>query len=176
MIPESLARLSAETSVRYAPHVSLAFTTDEALEDDVARAHVVALTSAGAVVVCRSVEQWRFLPGGTREPGETVAGLIRRELREEAGYAPTGEPVFVGRYVASSAAAEPYRPHLSHPVCSWGYYVVPVQRVGAPLNPADGEEVIEVLTLPPVEAAAWLAEHDPVHADVVRLAVARGML
>ena len=84
--------------------------------------------------------------------------------------------MFVGRYVASSAAAEPYRPHLSHPVCSWGYYVVPVQRVGTPLNPADGEEVVEVLTLPPVEAAAWLAEHDPVHADVVRLAVARGML
>jgi len=83
--------------------------------------------------------------------------------------------VFVGRYVASSTAAEPYRPHLSHPVCSWGYYVVPVQRVGAPLNPADGEEVVEVLTLPPVEAAAWLAEHDPVHADVVRLALAVGL-
>ena len=29
VIPEALARLSAETSVRYAPHVSLAFTTDE---------------------------------------------------------------------------------------------------------------------------------------------------
>ena len=84
--------------------------------------------------------------------------------------------MFVGRYVATSAAAAPYRPHLPHPVCSWAYYVVPVQRVGEPLNPADGEEVVEVLTLPPVEAAAWLAEHDPVHADVVRLAVARGML
>ena len=176
MIPEALARLSAETSVRYAPHVSLAFTTDEPPDDDVARAHVVAVTSAGDVVVCRSVEEWRFLPGGTREPGETVADLIRRELREEAGYAPTGEPVFLGRYAASSAAAAPYRQHLPHPVSSWAYYVVPVERVGAPLNPADGEHVVEVLALPPAEAAAWLDAHDPVHADVVRLALARGLL
>ena len=162
--------------MRYAPHVSLAFTTDEPPDDDVARAHVVAVTSAGDVVVCRSVEEWRFLPGGTREPGETVADLIRRELREEAGYAPTGEPVFLGRYVATSAAAAPYRPHLPHPVSSWAYYVVPVEPVGAPLNPADGEHVVEVLALPPAEAAAWLDAHDPVHADVVRLALARGLL
>ena len=54
--------------------------------------------------------------------------------------------------------------------------MVPVERVGEPLNPADGEHVVEVLTLPPAEAAAWLGVHDPVHADVVRLAVARGLL
>ena len=134
------------------------------------------MTSARDVVVCRSVEGWRFLPGGTREPGESVADLVRRELREEAGYVPVGEPVFLGRYVATSAAAGPYRPHLPHPVCSWGYYVVPVDRLGAPLNPADGEEVVEVQALAPAEAASWLAVHDPVHADVVRLAVARGFV
>jgi 8-oxo-dGTP diphosphatase len=176
VIRETLARLSAESAVTYAPSVSLAFTTEEPPTDDVARAHVVAVTSAGDVVVCRSVEGWRFLPGGTREPGESVADLVRRELREEAGYVPVGEPVFLGRYVATSAAAGPYRPHLPHPVCSWGYYVVPVDRLGAPLNPADGEEVVEVRALAPAEAASWLAVHDPVHADVVRLAVARGFV
>ena len=175
MIPEVLDRLSAETSVTYAPHVTLSFTTEPPAVDDVSRAHVVAVTSVGEVVVCRSVEEWRFLPGGTREPGETVADLIGRELREEAGYAPTGEPVFLGRYVATSVAAAPYRPHLPHPVSSWAYYVVPVGRVGEPLNPADGEHVVEVLGLPPADAAAWLEAHDPVHADVVRLALASGL-
>jgi hypothetical protein len=60
-------------------------------------------------------------------------------------------------------------------VSSWAYHVVPVERVGEPLNPADGEHVVEVLTLPPDVAADWLEVHDPVHADLVRLAVARGL-
>ena len=49
--------------------------------------------------------------------------------------------------------------------------MVPVERAGEPLNPADGELVVEVLTLPPDDAADWLEVHDPVHAEVVRLAV-----
>jgi hypothetical protein len=54
--------------------------------------------------------------------------------------------------------------------------VVPVERVGGPLNPADGEHVVEVLTLPPDAAADWLEVHDPVHAEVVRLAIDLGLL
>jgi len=38
VIPEALARLTAGTSVRYAPQVGLAFTADEPPVDDVARA------------------------------------------------------------------------------------------------------------------------------------------
>ncbi|MCW2794385.1 MAG: hydrolase [Nocardioides sp.] len=45
-----------------------------------------------------------------------------------------------------------------------------------PTNPDDGEHVVEVLTLPPKEAADYLREHDDTHADVVLLAVALGLV
>ncbi len=167
--------LSAVTSVAYA-NVDLAFTVVPPEVDDVSRAHVVAVTSDGEVVVCRSVEEWRFLPGGTREPDEPVRELIARELGEEAGCALRGEPVFLGRYVATSRDPAPYRSHLPHPVASWAYYVAPVEHVGEPLNPPDGESVVEVLALAPDEAVAWLRVHDAVHADVVVLAVESGLL
>jgi hypothetical protein len=38
-------------------------------EARVTRLHLVAVDPEGRVVVCRSVEGWRFLPGGRREPG-----------------------------------------------------------------------------------------------------------
>ncbi|MEO6512061.1 MAG: NUDIX domain-containing protein [Nocardioides sp.] len=167
--------LRAFTSVPYA-NVELAFTEDPPEVDDVSRAHVVAVDPGGHVVVCRSVEEWRFLPGGTREPGETVLELVDRELREEAGCALRGEPVFLCRYVATSGNPTPYRPHLPHPVASWAYYVAPVEVVGEPLNPPDGEQVVQVLALPPPDAATWLRQEDDVHADVVLLAIARGLL
>ena len=84
--------------------------------------------------------------------------------------------MFLGRHVARSRNPAPYRPHLPHPVASWAYYVVPVRVVGPPANPDDGEHVVEVRTLPPAEAADWLRPHDPIHADVVLLAVARGLV
>ena len=49
----------------------------------VSRLHLVAVTNESHVVVCRSVQGWRFLPGGTREPGESLQELARRELQEE---------------------------------------------------------------------------------------------
>jgi len=167
--------LRSFTSVPYA-NVDLAFTDDPPEVDDVSRAHVVAVTPRGTVVVCRSVEEWRFLPGGTREPGETVPDLVARELCEEAGCALRGEPLFLCRYVATSRNPEPYRPHLPHPVASWAYYVAPVEVVDEPSNPPDGERVVEVLDLPPDEAATWLQQEDDVHAAVVLLAVERGLL
>ncbi len=54
--------------------------------------------------------------------------------------------------------------------------MVPVEVVGEPLNPPDGESVVEVLALPSADASAWLREHDAVHADVVVLAAQRGLL
>ena len=43
-------------------------------------------------------------------------------------------------------------------------------------TPPDGEEVVEVLTLPVEEAADYLREEDPIHADVVLHAHALGLL
>ena len=139
MSSDALARLTAETSVRYAPDVSLEFTTEPPPVDDVARAHVVAVTPPATSWCAGPSRSGDSSPAGRASPDETVADLIGRELREEAGYAPTGPTVFLARYVATSAAASPYRSHLPHPVSSWAYYVVPVEHVGEPLNPADGE-------------------------------------
>ena len=51
-----------------------------------------------------------------------------------------------------------------------------MRQVGPPANPPDGEQVLEVLSLPVEDAAVDLAGHDPVDGDVVRLAEAVGLL
>lgn len=140
------------------------------------RLHLGAVTDAGYVVVCRSGQGWRFLPGGTREPGESLAELAGRELMEEAGAVLEGELQHFAAHVADSARVTPYRPHLPHPRAYWAYAVAPVQVVGTPTNPRDGETVVEVLILPPSVAADHLPEEDPIHADVVRHADAMGLV
>lgn len=51
--------------------------------------HILAravIRNAGQVLVVRAEGQpHTFLPGGHREPGEGLAGCVRRELREELG-------------------------------------------------------------------------------------------
>src|SRR5690349_17015319 len=78
----------------------------------VTRLHVGALDADGLVVVCRSVEEWRFLPGGRREPDETLAHTARRELLEEARAELVGEAVaiFAHQHVRSHNP-EPHHPH-----------------------------------------------------------------
>lgn len=143
----------------------------------VSRVHVIALDRSERVVVCRSVEGWRFLPGGTRESGEPVAELVRRELLEEAGASLLSEPEPAFAYsLARSHNPAPYRPHFTHPVSAWAYAVAHVELTGDPGNPADGETVVEVRTLPAAEAAAWVRVHDREHGDVILLAEALGLL
>lgn len=159
-------------------NADLEFRLGEPPDEQVARLHAVALDPAGLVVVCRSVEEWRFLPGGRREPGETLAELCRRELREEAGCTVLGDPSPVFAYQrATSRNLEPYRAHVTtHPVSAWAYVVAHVEVTGPPTNPADGETVVDVRSLPATEAAAWVRVHDQEHADVILLAEAMGFL
>jgi 8-oxo-dGTP diphosphatase len=143
----------------------------------VSRLHLIALDPDALVVVCRSVEEWRFLPGGRREEGESLAETARRELREEAGCELVGgpHPVFAHQR-ATSYNPGPHHPHFPHPVAAWAYAVARVELTGPPTIPDGGEQVVEVLTLPPTEAADWLRVHDEEHADVVLLADAMGLL
>jgi 8-oxo-dGTP diphosphatase len=111
-----------------------------------------------------------------REPGESLSDLARRELEEEAGAALLGEPRYFAAHIADSNRQHPYRPHLPHPRAYWAWATAAVEIVEAPTNPPDGETVVEVLTLPPAEAADYLEVHDRVHADVLRHAVAMGLV
>src|SRR3954452_15833531 len=60
----------------------------------VSRLHLVAITGDALMVVCRSAQGWRFLPGGTRERNESLHDLASRELMEEAGAALRGDLVY----------------------------------------------------------------------------------
>ncbi len=168
-------RLFAESYVDYAS-ARIAYFSGAAPPELVTRLHLVAVTDQAEVVVCRSIQGWRFLPGGTREPDESLVELARRELLEEAGAVLLGDPLHFSAHQVDSERDAPYRPHLSHPRAYWAYAVARVQVTGPPVNPPDGETVVEVLTLPFREAAAYLDEEDPVHADVVRHAEALGLL
>jgi 8-oxo-dGTP diphosphatase len=157
-------------------NADVTFTVDAPPDELVARIHCVAVTPDGGVIVCRSIDEWRFLPGGTREPGETISRSVARELLEEAGARVSGDVTVFASQVARSRNPGPYRPHLPHPLAYWAFAITTAEIVQSPTNPPDGEQVIEVLTLPPSEAAAWLAVHDSGHADVVRLADAMGLI
>jgi len=152
------------------------YTTEVVPQELVSRLHLVAVTPDRKVVVCRSEQGWRFLPGGTREPGESLHDLARRELMEEAGAVLLGGPEYVSAHVATSRRDTPYRPHLPHPRAYWAYSMARVRIIGPPTNPPDGERVVEVLALPPAEAVTYLAGVDPVHANVLRHVDASGLL
>lgn len=152
------------------------YTTDTVPEELVSRLHLVAVTADSTIIVCRSEQGWRFLPGGTREPGESLDELARRELREEAGAVLQSDLRYFAAHVADSQRDRPYRPHLPHPRAYWAYAVADVDIVDVPTNPIDGETVVEVLALPPAAAANYLEADDPVHADVLRHAEGMGLV
>jgi hypothetical protein len=72
---------------------------------------------------------------------------------------------------------QPYRSHPPHPISYWLYAVADVTFDGPPTCPPGGEQVTDVLTLPPDRAADWLeAGEDVPVADLVRLAAAMGLV
>ena len=138
-------RLFEDSYVDYAA-ARISYVEGAAPKDLITRLHIVAVTDDAEVELCRSAQGGRFLPGGTRELGESLRDLAKRELIEEAGAVLSGE------------------------------LVQRVRVTGPPSNPPDGENVVEVLTLPPSTAADYLAEEDPLHADVLRHADALGLI
>src|SRR5882757_803262 len=92
------------------------FTTEQPPDHLISNVHVVARTEGG-IVVCGNDLGWRFLPGGTREPGEPI---------EEAGARLTGPMTWLGAHRADHRRPEPYRPHLPHPVSYWSNVVADV--------------------------------------------------
>jgi 8-oxo-dGTP diphosphatase len=150
------------------------FTLERPPDELISNVHVVA-RAEGGIVVCRNDLGWRFLPGGTREPDEPIEETARRELIEEAGARLTSGLTWLGGHRADHRRPGPYRPHLPHPVSYWINVVADVEVVQAPTNPPDGEQVVEVLVLPPEKAIEFLDQHndnDGLMADLVRLAMA----
>jgi len=168
-------RLLSQRYVDYAD-ANVSFRLGTPPDELVNRLHLVAVTPLGEVLVCESDRGWRFLPGGTREPGETLPQLAARELIEEAGARLLEPPSVFGLFEVNAQGPAPYRAHLAHPQAAWAVGLARVEIVGPPTCPDDGEQITAVLRLSPEDAAAHLESHDPTQADVVRLVIALGLL
>lgn len=112
-----------------------------------------------SVVVCTTIKGWRTLPGGSREPGETIDAAATRELMEEAGCEPTGPVHWFASYAVTNHA-RPWKDWHPYPISSWLVGVVPVRKVGPPTNPPDGETVVDVRLVEPPNAITYLSQFD----------------
>lgn len=92
-------RLFAPAHIDYA-NVDVIFGTQDFPDELISRLHCVATDPAGRVIVCRT-QDWRFLPGGTREPGESLAETAARNCLRRP------EPRSPGQCRSSAASWRP---------------------------------------------------------------------
>ena len=149
---------------------SAQFSTEPPPQDLVTNVHGVCFVGQD-VVVCRDSRGAWFLPGGTREAGESIEACLARELREEAGATLVGLARWIGAHYCVSDHAEPYRAWQPHPRKAWLWCHADVTVDGAPTNPADGEQVVEVRVVSPAEAGRLLPVGGAHLGDLVALAV-----
>lgn len=127
------------------------FTEELPCDALVQSVRAIAIVSS-RVVVCNLVDGVPFLPGGTREPSETVEDCFERELAEEAGFCATGPVTWIGAHSGVSYSDERYRPHTPFPLKAWLWGTVNGYLATAPTNPPDAEQVTSVRTIPPDDA------------------------
>lgn len=151
----------------------MSFTTQLPPDELIASTHVVGFVD-DQVLLCRheGTDVW-FLPGGAREPGESIDHSLARELREEAGARLTGPFHRLGAHVGVSDAAHPYRSHLPHPKKAWLWGWAEVAVVGSPTNPTDGEQVGEVQTFGLAEATRLAVSDNAWGGELIALAAAQ---
>jgi 8-oxo-dGTP diphosphatase len=118
--------------------------------------NVVPFAGEGCLLIRHVSGEWD-IPGGTKDEGETYLEAAARELREEAGARLLDFKPF-GAWHCLSQEGKPWRAHLAHPefyrLVGYGH----VARIGDPLNPTDGERIIEVALVKVDEAARLLRE------------------
>lgn len=124
----------------------------------VANVHVLPWIGEHVVLVRSAISGWE-LPGGTREPGESVDECLARELDGEIGGGPNDFRV-VGVLRCVSRAPLPYRPHLSHPRFNILLGEVNLSSLEAAYVPDDREGHTERLVLS-IEGALKLLAGEP---------------
>ncbi|MDQ2845119.1 MAG: NUDIX hydrolase [Actinomycetota bacterium] len=112
-----------------------------------------------------------FLPGGTREPDESLDDCLARELQEEAGARLAGPFTPIGAHVGLSDQPTPYRPHLPHPRIGWLWGFADVVVDGEPTSPADGEQIAEVRIVDIAEARRLLITEEVWGAELLDVAL-----
>lgn len=143
------------------------FTGDLPPDDVVQSVRAIAVVD-DRVIVCTTADGTVCLPGGTREPGESVDACLRRELVEEAGFLVRGQPQWIAAHCGLSYHHERYRPHSPFPLKSWLWAVVDGELVSAPTNPVGAERVVAVKAMPPSAAVDVLEPVGRGYAQVLR--------
>jgi 8-oxo-dGTP diphosphatase len=146
-----------------------AFGAEPPADELVTNIHVIGFTG-DRIVLCRDERERWFLPGGTREEGETIDDCVARELREEAGARLAGPLRWVGAHRCVSDGPVPYRPWQPHPVKAWLWCTADVVIDSAPTCPAGGEQVVEVRAVGPAEAQRLLSAGSGWYAELIELA------